>query len=194
MPYVWMDEVPRVQTVGANGMGVYPAVPVEEVEKVTGNVRSMKKNGKENAIPNPGTVTSGKVLKASSGKWASGTDADSLPSAASAIDGQVLTVASGEWTIADLPPESEVLVIGYDSDTGALDKTWQEIVDADFAVIKGSEDAPMYMVTGYTVTEGGEGEDDTYNIQATYVEEDGDVVNTAFTTTAADDYPVIVTT
>ena len=101
MPYVWTDEVTRVPTVGANGMGVSPAVPVEEVEKVAGNVRSMKKNGKESVIPNPETVTSGKVLKASSGKWASGTDADSLPSAAGATDGQVLTVASGEWTIAD---------------------------------------------------------------------------------------------
>lgn len=111
MPYVWMDEVQRVQTVGANGRGVYPPVPVEEVEKITGNVRGMQKNGNAATIPNPEATTDGKVLKADSGIWGAGTDNDSLPSAASATNGQVLTVASGEWTIADnvegLPDASE---------------------------------------------------------------------------------------
>ena len=104
MPYVWMDEVTRVPTVGENGMGVTPAVPVEEVQKVSGAGIEMEKSGKESVIPNPGATSNNKVLKVSSGKWTAGTDSatDSrLPSASGKTDGQVLTVSSGAWTVAD---------------------------------------------------------------------------------------------
>jgi len=132
MPYVWMDEVPRVQTVGANGIGDTPAVPVEEVQKISGTGREMKKNGKENAIPNPETATSGKVLKVSDGQWEVGTDKDSLPDPSTANEGDVLTVSSGAWTaVAPSGGGSSALLVGYSEEIGgALDKTWKEIHDA----------------------------------------------------------------
>ncbi len=104
MPYVWMDEVPRVQTVGAGGIGVRPAIPVTEIDKVSGDGREIVKAVKENYIPNPASTSNNKVLKVSSGKWTAGTDSatDSrLPSASGKTNGQVLTVANGAWTVAN---------------------------------------------------------------------------------------------
>lgn len=115
MPYVWMDDVPRVQTVGAGGIGVSPAIPVTEIDKVSADGREVVKIVKENYIPNPGTTTSGLVLKVDSGKWAAGTDSSTdsrLPNATGA-NGRVLTVSNGAWVVADnvegLPDAAELV-------------------------------------------------------------------------------------
>ena len=115
MPYVWMDEVPRVQTVGAGGIGVSPAIPVTEIDKVSADGREVVKAVKENYIPNPGVTSNGKVLKASSGTWVAGTDSSTdsrLPNATS-TDGQVLTTSNGAWVVADnvegLPDATELV-------------------------------------------------------------------------------------
>lgn len=115
MPYVWMDEVPRVQTVGAGGIGVSPAIPVTEVDKISADGREVVKTAKENYIPNPGAASNGQVLKASSGTWAAGADSstDSRLPNATGTDGQVLTVSSGAWVVADnvegLPDATELV-------------------------------------------------------------------------------------
>ena len=115
MPYVWMDDVPRVQTVGAGGIGVSPAIPVTELDKVSADGREVVKIAKENYIPNPGTATSGEVLKVDSGTWAAGTDSSTdsrLPNATGA-NGRVLTVSNGAWVVADnvegLPDATELV-------------------------------------------------------------------------------------
>lgn len=78
-----------------------------------------------------------------------------------------------------------VLVVTIDENTGALSKTWQEIHDADFAVVRMEDDASVYIspviatgvfTNGYSVicwdTEG----------------------NIAYTTDSADGYPTPVET
>lgn len=57
----------------------------------------------------------------------------SLPEVTSEDNGDVLTVVDGAW--AKAAPSGGVLVVGADMQTGALDKTWQEIFDADFPVL-----------------------------------------------------------
>ena len=115
MPYVWMDDVPRVQTVGAGGISVSPAIPVTELDKVSADGREVVKIAKENYIPNPGITTSGRVLKVASGKWAAGTDSstDSRLPNATGTDGQILTVSNGAWVVADnvegLPDATELV-------------------------------------------------------------------------------------
>ena len=129
MPYVWMDEVPRVQTVGAGGIGVSPAIPVTEVDKISADGREVVKTAKENCTPNPGTVTSGKVLKASSGAWAAGTDSatDSRLPDATGTDGQVLTVSDGAWVVADN-------VEGLPDATELVDDTTLLVADGEWTV------------------------------------------------------------
>lgn len=63
-----------------------------------------------------------------------GQTGSSLPSVTDEDDGKVLTVVDGAWQPASGGSGGGVLVV-TDTD-GTLDKTWQEIVDADFAVVR----------------------------------------------------------
>lgn len=94
-----------------------------------------------------------------------GTYDSALPAVSSADNGNVMTVVNGAWGKA--APRGGVLVVNavYDEDTDVttLDKTWKEIHDADFAVLKddvpsgkvvipltliGEEDANFFVGTG----------------------------------------------
>lgn len=74
-----------------------------------------------------------------------------LPPVTSADDGKVLTANSGVWVAAS-PSGGGVLVV---TDTaGTLDKTWQEIHDAEAAIISLSNNAgskSWYIVTGVKI-------------------------------------------
>lgn len=138
MPYVWMDEVPRVQTIGAGGIGVNPPIPVTERSKISSAGKEMVKTGKENDIPNPAATSNSKVLKVSSGKWTAGTDSatDSrLPSASGKTNGQVLTVSNGSWTVADN-------VEGLPDATGLVDDTTLLVADGEWTVSEQPEPDP----------------------------------------------------
>lgn len=70
MPKVYMDDVPRVQTVGAGGIGVVPPVPVEAVEQIGGGVREMKEVIPPAArIPNPIGSDDKEIMQTESGAW-----------------------------------------------------------------------------------------------------------------------------
>jgi len=70
MPKVYMDEVPVVQTIGENGIGAVPPVPVEKVEKIDGNVRGAEKlTEPASHIPNPRGAEDGKVITAKDDAW-----------------------------------------------------------------------------------------------------------------------------
>lgn len=64
----------------------------------------------------------------------------SLPEVTADDNGDVLTVVEGAWAKA-APSGGGVLVV-HEADM-ALDKTWQEIHDADFAVVKYTDAAQM---------------------------------------------------
>lgn len=78
-----------------------------------------------------------------------------------------------------------VLVVHFDDDTGALDKTWQEIYDADFAVIVGA--APNGKMYNHVLS--------VYAMGSSYfisVLDGGVNYDTySFVTSSADGYPVI---
>ena len=80
-----------------------------------------------------------------------------------------------------------VLVVHMDAQTGALDKTWQEIHDVDFAVIKapvggGGADMFIYIVS---VTQTGE---NAFTVMGfLYI---GSINMAEFVATSADGYPV----
>lgn len=60
-----------------------------------------------------------------------------LPDTTGASDGDVLTLDNGEPTwAAPSGGGGGVLVVTMDATTATLDKTWQEIMDADFPVIE----------------------------------------------------------
>lgn len=76
----------------------------------------------------------------------------SLPSVTSADAGKVLAVDnSGVWG-AQTPASGGGVLVVTETD-GTLDKTWQEIHDVDFAVIKvGESTLPVYEVVKSGVT------------------------------------------
>ena len=106
MPKVYMNEVPVVQTVGAGGIGVDPPVPVEKVEKISGNTREMKEViPPANRIPNPITVDEGASIKEQNQSWQAGAP---LPDPTNATDGMILAVEDGEYQIVDASVQTDV--------------------------------------------------------------------------------------
>lgn len=61
-----------------------------------------------------------------------------LPEITDADDGKVLTADSGVW-VAQTPASGGGVVVVHDVD-GTLDKTWQEIHDADFAILSSDDE------------------------------------------------------
>lgn len=106
MPKVYMNETPVVQTVGAGGIGVSPPVPVEKVEKISGNTRGMEEVVPPvNRIPNPIDVGDGAVIQERNNAWQTGAD---LPDPTNATDGMVLAVEDGKYIIADSSVQTDV--------------------------------------------------------------------------------------
>ena len=81
-------------------------------------------------------VTSEKLNKLENGVEA--VSESELPVVTASDNGNVLTVVEGAWAKASPIGGSGILVIGMteESNVFTLDKTWQEIHDATFAVIK----------------------------------------------------------
>lgn len=61
-------------------------------------------------------------------EWYEDSGGTGLPEVSAEDNGDVLTVVDGEWDKAT--PSGGGLVINIDFETGALNKTWQEIYDA----------------------------------------------------------------
>ena len=107
MPNVYMKEVEVVQTIGPGGIGVTPPVPVETVEKISGNVREMKEvTSPAGCLPNPIGTEDGTIIEAKDDSWQSG--GFSVPNPANATDGMVLAVEDGEYVIADASVQTDV--------------------------------------------------------------------------------------
>ena len=116
MSYVWMDEIERVDSIGSGGRTVSPAAPVDAGDSMTDNGRDVHAAPKTLKIPNPELAENGQVIADDNGSYVLGEGGSGSGSAGGSI-----------------------LLVGctYDEDTGAttLAKTWQEIYDADYAVL-----------------------------------------------------------
>lgn len=122
MPNVWMDEIERVDSVGSGGRTVSPAVPVDAGDSISENGRDVHADPKNPKIPNPGP----------------------------AEDGQVIITEDGSYVLGEGGSgggSGGILVVCADEDFTILDKTWQEIYDAGYAVLK-SVDGEITEYTG----------------------------------------------
>ena len=73
MANVKMEELARVQTVGPGGIGVYPPVPTEKVDKVSSaGLGEEELRRSANVLPHPGAVDDGAVMQEIDGAWSGG--------------------------------------------------------------------------------------------------------------------------
>lgn len=133
-----------------------------------------------NELPTVGSSDKDKYLhtNGSTGavEWADAPDG--LPAVTDVDAGKVLTVNnSGVWVAANPSSGGGVLVVHQDVD-GTLDKTWQEIFDATFAVVVTSNGTAYFKspVTGISYVDG-----------IAYMLETAD--ESSYTTSSADGYP-----
>lgn len=100
-------------------------------------------------------MTKGEVIaliKALGGSGGGG--GGSLPEVTADDNGDVLTVVSGKWAKAAPSGGGGVLIVNITG--GVLDKTWQEIVDAPFAIITedSGDGTAKLLEAGYDVYQG----------------------------------------
>lgn len=144
-------------------------------------------------LPPVNADDNGKVLGVSDGAWAKvaasgGSDLPDDPAQDGTYNLQN-TVSSGTGTLSWASGSSGggVLVVHVDDETGALDKTWQEIYDADFSVIVGAI-GPTGKAYGHVLS--------AYSLMGSYtikVLDGGENYGTSYyITSSADGYPVIV--
>lgn len=77
-----------------------------------------------------------------------------------------------------------VLVVHADADTGALDKTWQEIADADCVVFPYANGAFMFYAQRTAVIPA------AFAVMFTAVDPGGNIMQLSFQAASADGYPV----
>lgn len=80
-----------------------------------------------------------------------------------------------------------VLVVHVDGDTGVLDKTWQEIADADFAVMKVGVDSTRIVPAVYIEA----ADESEYVVTFADISVEGTTTYYQGTATSADGYPVL---
>ena len=82
-------------------------------------------------LPAVSSTDNGDVLTVVEGEWAKAALPAELPSVTGDDDGDVLTVVEGEWApAAPGGAGSDFFTVIYDSETGMLNMTWQEVYDA----------------------------------------------------------------
>lgn len=108
MTNVKMEELQRVQTIGPNGIGVYPPIPVLEVDKVSATGLEMAEVQKgANILPHPGAVENGSVMMEKDDSW--GSNGATLPDPSESADNMVLAVEDGKFVIADPSVNTDVV-------------------------------------------------------------------------------------
>ena len=110
----------------------------------------------------------------------------SLPVVTPDDNGDVLTVVNGAWAKA-APSGGGALIAHMDDATGALDKTWQEIYEANFAVLAFNGEASILCATCVEITQSG------YGINFYLPPHTGGAGELLpFAASSADEYPVYV--
>ena len=87
-----------------------------------------------------------------------------------------------------------MLVVYIDNETGALDKTWKEINDADFAVIVSRDDGICEYVSGFLIPSGPVTKYYIFSVASyTTLSSDpkGDVFVNRYVCDTQNDYPVV---
>ena len=139
MANVKMDELVRVQTIGADGIGVYPPVPVEEVDKVSDAGLEMARIQRSaHVLPHPGAVDDGAVMMEKDDSW--GSNGATLPDPSLSADNMVLAVEDGKFVIAD--PSVNTDVVQYLAPPYSTDTTYSkgECVIYDGDLYKAKQD------------------------------------------------------
>lgn len=107
--------------------------PITREEVYLNAIAQNTGGGSAGAVPEPITREEHYLNQIVTNTAGGGGGGSSLPAVTSDDNGDVLAVVDGAW--AKATPSGGVLVVGADMQTGALDKTWQEIFDADFPVL-----------------------------------------------------------
>ena len=154
-----------------------PDAVAAEIQKLGIELRETADDQTMWALPRVSAADNDKILRVSGGKWA----LEDIPSELPAVDavsdaGKVLTVVDGAWAPAAASGGGGGVLVVHDVD-GTLDKTWQEIVDADLAVVRSDGET----VGSATVIPSWEVDSGYYNIYA-----GGD----SYTADSASGYPV----
>ena len=125
------------QMINASTGNYLPSISAQDAGKVM-TVESDGSWGVENVPTELPSVTSAdetKVLTVdSNGDWVAGDAPSGLPSTTSASAGDVLSLNNSKEAVWATPSSGGGVLVVTDTD-GTLDKTWQEIADADFAVV-----------------------------------------------------------
>lgn len=159
--------------------------PITNQEKLLFNIAEEMKAASASDLPDIGSSDKNKFLhtNGSTGavEWAD--VPKELPSVSETDEGKVLTVNnSGEW-VAQTPASGGGVLVVTDTD-GTLDKTWQDIYDADFAVVVRSSAAGKKK---YAVTEVMHDRDNTeFSVNLIT----GDDME-SYTASSADGYPTL---
>ncbi len=95
----------------------YEMAVCEALERIGDNVSA------DQLLPKVTTTQNGKILKVTSGKWATGNAPTGLPAVSASDNGKTMVVANGSWT-------KGLMNLSVGVSAGTLDTTWKAIKDA----------------------------------------------------------------